>query len=461
MPRFTTRVVVEGAKSTGELRSRRIAVPTGVVRELRAAGARFPGWLRISVDDGKPLFVFGRRTKSRPSVDVVLPSWRFGKLPSGTVIDVSVESAEPFRAAAGDGQRFDWLDYLPRRRRYFPSQTGSTLTVSYRRDPLTLMRCPDEAAVYWLLGFYQAEGAKRSSNEWSVVSSNPHILRAVRVLLTDKLGVDIERLYLDVLHAPSDDPRGARQEFEDVDVRIAHIRARTPHRRWKSSGGRGAVLHVEKSIVFYKLVMAALRRIFKKGFPSQVAARAFALGWLEGDGSFSNTSAIKLHFHGTPREVTLVVHALRAGLGFSRKSTYSPHMYEQQRSVDIREACKLAVAGAFSFSMNRARLLYTLERKTENIRNLRVAHADRPFLYASAATPGALGGLVGLQLLTRVGNHFVLTTEARRICDSFARLAMEIETLRRFSPSERLGKTGVKSAPYPSELVRFNLNKLV
>ena len=455
MFRFTTRVVVEGAKSAGELRSRRITVPAAVVRELRATGAHLPGWLRASLDGGEPLFVFGRRPKSRSSVDVVLPSWRFGKLPSGTLVDVALESAEPFRAVPGNGQRFDWLDYLSRRRRYFPSQAGEALTISYRRDPISLVRCPDEAAVYWLLGFYQAEGAKRSSSEWSVVSSNPHILRAVRVLLTDKLGVSPERLYLDVLHAPKDDPDGARQEFEDVGARIAHVRARTPHKKWKSSGGRGAVLHAEKSIVFYRLVMAALRRVFRKGFPSQIAARSFALGWLEGDGGLSSGSSVtRLGMYGTRREVALVLMALHTGFGWDSKG--GRHVgYTRVRSLTAPEAYNLTRAGAFAYSMNRARLLYAVEGRSRTVRDVYARVGARSFAGLVGIPHIVLLALLRPGLLVRAAGEFRLTNTAVRLCEGFPSLLPEIEALRQVCPPAHLGVTGVKSAPYPKELLKF------
>jgi len=400
---FAARVVIEGARSAGRLRSRRITVPAAVVRKLRASGARLPGWLKISVDGGKSLFVFGRRPKSRASVEVVLPAWRFGKLSRGKPVGVSIESAEPFRAKKYDSARFDWLAHLPRGRRYFPSQTGRALTISYRRDPIAFTRCPDETAVHWLLGFYQAEGAKRSSKEWSVVSSNPQILCAVRLLLTDKLGIPAMRMYLEVLHAPKDDPVAARYDFEDVGARIVHVRARTPHKKWKSSGGRGAVLHIEKSIVLYRLFMAALRKIFIRGFLSRSAARAFALGWLEGDGSASPHPHLLLC--GSEREVRLVLVALHGGFAWTPKGGRHAN-YSLVRGLSIHEACDLGEAGAFAYSMNRVRLLYAIERK----RSL--------------------------------------------IPDRFAGFRTEIKALHTVSPPELRGVTYIKCDPYPAKFLR-------
>lgn len=416
--------------------------------------ALFPGWLRLCVNGSSPFFAFARR-----DAVVTLSKHSVSGINSGDTLDISIESAEPYRARASTSSRFDWLRFMPRDANYFPTQTGGALAIHYRREPLALSRHPSEALAYWMLGFYQAEGAKRSSNEWSVVSSNPLILRAVCMALTDGFGISVDRLRLDVLHAPGDDPQAARNYFGDVGARIGSTWVRTAHKKWKSSGGRGAVLRVEKSIVFYRMTMAVLDRIFKRRFPTRAAARAFALGWLEGDGGISiNRGVTRLGLYGTASEIHVVLHALREGFSWAHKGC-AQMRYTRVRSLAMLEASMLARAGAFAYSMNRARLLYALEQRSVSIRRIHMSYGRGRFRQRDAS--GAFNGPAFRDLLVYRDGYYRAAPAVSRLCAAYAKLQPEMETLRRLSPPERLGKTGVKSAPYPKELLKFNLNRIV
>lgn len=412
-----------------------------------------PGWLRLCVNGSQPFFVFARRDR------VTLPKHAVPGIERGGILDVTAESAEPYRARASISSRFDWLRFVSRDANYFPVQTDNTLMIHYRREPLCLRRCPPEALTYWMLGFYQAEGAKRSSSEWSVVSSNPLILRAVRVALTDGFEIPVDRLRLDVLHAPGDDPQSVRGYFGDVGARIGATWTRPVHKKWKSSGGRGAVLRVEKSLVFYRMTMAAIERVFARGFPTRAAARAFALGWLEGDGGVSiNTTVTRLGLHGTREETQLVLRALHSGFGWPVKGGRQAQ-YTRVRSLSMFESAMLASVGAFAYSMNRARLIYAFEQRSAGIRDIYTRHRRRRFrqrdMHGMPNSPAFRG------LLIYCGERYQATELAAQLCSAYDALQPEMETLRKLSPPERLGKTGVKSAPYPKELLKFNLNRIV
>lgn len=313
---------------------------------------------------GRTFFAFARRPKSRPSIDVALPVWHFGRLAAGTVMKVSVEDAEPFRARPTASTRFDWLLYQTHDE-YFVTDVDGAMTVYYRREPLTLRRFARPELLYWLLGFYQAEGSKKAGNEWGIVSVTPTLLRAVIDALLE-VGIPKSRMHLDVLHATSDDPTAAKAVFSKLGVPIRKVYPRIPHKKWKSSGGRGAVLRVERSLVLYRMTIAALRTVFENGgtFPSAEAARAYAIGWLDGDGTFKpgkKIASLTLNFCGTREEIAVCQRALTVGFGWPLKQRKYAR-YSAGRGIDLVQAAQLAVHGGFRFSMNRARLMFALAR---------------------------------------------------------------------------------------------------
>jgi len=450
---FDAHVVLEG-RSASRYRSRLITIPAPVVRAAETEGLLFPGWIRLHIDSSPPVFVRSRRTRSADHAVVVLPTWRFGRLPRGRLVHCGIESATPWQARSRHSKQFDWLDYQRDSNLLATDQNGE-LTIHYRRDPFTLRRHPDFLAMYWLLGLYQAEGSKKAGNEWSVVSSNARILRTV-VETLNKTGISNERMALEVLHHKADSAAAARAEFAAVGPRITNVRSRTAHKKWKNSGNRGGVLHVKMSMQFYRMTMCALQDVLADGgtFPSRAAARAFALGWLEGDGSVSiNKTVIRLRLHGTRDETKAVLRALEYGFNWpSKRGAFKSYTHET--SISARQAADLASAGAFRFSMNRARLLYGLLQNTETLRAVYARWPRRRFAFAEARAVGLSGvaNLVRRRSLVHAAERFWLTPASRALCGTIATLMPEIETLRRFSPSERLGVTGKKCAAYPIDV---------
>lgn len=338
-----------------------ITIPT-MHRTLKGTFSA-PGWLRLRVNGSKPFFALARRSSSRASVDVVLPQYAVGKIRRGTMLTVRAETAASY-AARPSRRIFDWLRYLPPH--YFAYDDGDDLVICYRRGQARLRRHPPLRDVHWLLGLYQAEGSKRSRLDWSFPSTNRQILaEAIRVLTVMGLRTQLK---MQVLHAADDDPAAVRTQFSRLNVPIVSVLPRPKHKTWTYSGGRGAVLRVEQSAPLWYLTTGALAGLFCNGFRSQKAARAFALGWLDGDGSMATRSSIALGLHGTRREAELVVRALHQGFGWQLKELRGP-VYGYRRVLTLDESCALARAHGFRFALTRVRLLYAIERRISGLRN--------------------------------------------------------------------------------------------
>lgn len=192
-----------------------------------------------------------------------------------------------------------------------------------------------------------------------------------------------------------------------MDVEIVAERVRP------GKGGDAGVLHVKKSLPLLRATRAALAKVFAEEFPSHETAREYALGWLDGDGTITrNRMAMALGLAGYEEEQKIVLRALHYAFDWpARNYKFGGVRSGTTRSLNIREAAELALAGGFSFSMSRARLLYGLEWGV--IAPRKISDGD-----AAAA-------------------HLIMK-----------KLAPEIETLRRLMPPERV-PVGVKGLPYP------------
>jgi len=416
MVEFHAQVAVEGRKSKTN-RGLRLTVPAEAARELRAAGCTFPGWLRIALDGSEPVFAGTRWVKSRPySHEITVPSWRYPDIRRGNEVLVSADRAEPWRAKPG-GDGFDWLPFVADAH-YFTADDGADLVLWNRHEPpFRLRRRPPEVPTYRLLGLYQAEGSKSvRASDFSLANTNAKLLGAA-VDMLGSWGIGRERLSTEIVRPTGYDAAVARGAFMSLGVEIVAERER-------KAGDAGtepaATLHARRSMPLLRLTRAALARIFAEDFPTKEAAREFALGWLDGDGSITlNGNHTELRLAGHDDEQQVVLRALHHGFGWRKKGgSFGGVRHHTARTLDVREAAELAVAGAFPVSMNRARLLYGLATRLEGLRR----HTSRWPPENEA--------------------------EARRL---FATLAQEMETLRRLLPPERLG-TGEKGLPYPLEI---------
>lgn len=103
------------------------------------------------------------------------------------------------------------------------------------------------------------------------------------------------------------------------------------------------------------------------------------------------------------------------------------------------EMAQLLEAGAFTFSMNRVKLLLAFDERTEGLRE--VAQHPAPFQL------GSRGALSRWGLVEATGDGYRLTSDGKLVIEAHARLKAEIERVRKVAPHR--GITGVKGLPYP------------
>jgi len=350
MTPFKAKICAEGTR--GNLR---ITVPVSVADQLRETGFRPPGWAKLHADGRTPVFVVARFPPSRPSVTCTLPTWAFGDLQPGTTIEARIEDAVPYRARTSTQKGFDWLPLMDSD--YLATDDGDDLIIHSRHEePFRLKRFPPAAALWWLLGLYQAEGSKsKNAPDWTLANANPALLAAVLPTL-ETLGIPRDRQYIEVLHAKGQKPSDAEKVFAGVELRVAATRLR-PGR-----GGHAGVLHVSKSQPLLRLFKGALAMIFEEGWqwPSPEAARDYALGWLDGDGTITVTkTATELRLAGLADEHLVLQTALGTAFGWGHDKGTGWINNKQGTHITLRalEMLNLLDAGAFNFSMSYVRLL--------------------------------------------------------------------------------------------------------
>lgn len=401
---FKASVLREGSKG-----NKRITMPVAAANRMRNAGMLFPGWVRLSIPGFQSIFVEARFPPSRPSVAITLPEWAFSRLNFGDEIDMTVEDARPYRAVEADSD--EWFHYVTDR--YFPRYQGDTLVLHSRHEPPFKLRRYIEKAAWRVLGFFQAEGTKGATViDWNVANANPALLEFISDRMVD-MGISKERQYLEVLQGPEETAAEANAVFECVGIKISTTRPRVEVR-----GGHAAILHGHSSRPLLLLMKKLLECVFREGFefPSRAAAREYALGWLDGDGTITitgvNRSVLELRLAGYEPEQQVVFKALHYGFDWRiQGGKFGGHRRHTSRVINIRECAELAVGGGFCFSLSRARMLYELERRVRNPRRITQEDAN-----------------VAKALLEK--------------------LRPEIEKLRRLVPPERLPK-GIKGVPYP------------
>jgi hypothetical protein len=298
------------------------------------------------------------------------------------------------------------------------------ISVKSRNHTFDMLQKTPALPTYRMLGVYQAEGSKSpSATDFSFATSNPRFL-ASAVALLETWGLSRDRLSLEVLRGLGESPTDACAAFACVDVEVVSERIRS------GKGGHAGVLHVRKSSTLLHLVRRALAKIFDEKFPSQDVAREYALGWLDGDGSvIDRGSSIDLMLAGLADEHTVVKRALTQAFGwvFEAGSFYKNNKQGTQITLRAHEMLDLLDAGAFMFSMNRARLLVAFDRRTTNLRAIR---------------KGAViaGAFVRWGLCEKGGK---LTELGERICRGHARHAAEIEKARQLLAAAPRGVKGL------------------
>jgi hypothetical protein len=423
MERFRARVAVEGSK-----RGLRITVPQATVKRLDTP---LPGWMKLHIIGFDPQFVFARKPPSRSSVDISLPNRIFPPDLYSREIEATIENASLYRApVAVDPRRppgFDWLPLVTEH--YFPTETvdGKLLLHNRYEEPFVMRRVTPIEPTYRMLGLYQAEGSKSAgAPDFMMATTNPQIIRHT-VKLLGMWGLGPERLSLEICRPHKTSPKAARVEFE-CGVEVVAERFRSTQSDGNNTVG---VLHVRKSKPLLRLVTGALvEHVFKSEFPSKEAAREYALGWLDGDGTITrlNNTTVELRLAGLPDEHQVLRRALDKAFDWSRKDPkYNAGSYTTNITLRAFEMLQLLEAGAFLASMSRVRLLLAFDERTTKLRN---------------------GVKVGAFARWGLHEDGELTERGEEICRGHERLLPEIEKARQLNATAP-HLFGVKGVPNP------------
>jgi hypothetical protein len=388
-----------GEQRRSRLRQTPMALFTSTIRSeggkhapllLIPAALRMPaGWLRTTINDSAPCFVYARGFGPRAA----LPVWRFPDLKVGDKVHVEVEPAESYRATKAHVTLFDWNAFVGGDDRTFATDEPNGVLRLWSRysAPFEVIRHPPNEALYWLSGFYQAEGSKSSTGrDFSFANTNVALIHNAIEQLRE-LGIGANQLYAEVLQGIGESRESAMAKYESLGLEVTAVRPRS---------GRGEstyVLHAHNSKPFRGMVNAALAWIFANEFPNRELAKAFAFGWLDGDGTITLSGGnARLRLAGHHEEQATVLRALCHAFDWrDRTIHFGPLNQHTEWTLNSTEAINLALADVFPFSMSRARLLHRIDQ-TEPLKIARI-HRDC-FLAGSAALKLEIEALRQLKL---------------------------------------------------------------
>lgn len=251
----------------------------------------------------------------------------------------------------------DWRQYLPDSLDVAETADGRLVVTFGDRSRLAWRRYTPWPAIAWLLGYYQAEGNK-TGMEWSIDSVEPRLLARTADVLRDVLVIPPVDLKLSA-------PEATIAMFERVGVPV-RIRSKT-------NAGHLSVRDSRWLVEAFKQVLTQLvehGRLLEADTSTQ---REFALGYLDGDGNITVTATeVSLRLAGLRPEVELVDQALRNAFQWAPKGKLidKTSWVETRRTLTAQEIGDLLAAGAFPFSMNRARLFDGWRRRLTNLRNV-------------------------------------------------------------------------------------------
>jgi hypothetical protein len=327
---------------------------------IPAALSFSPGWVRLVLPGADPCFLFARGHACR----IAIPAWAFPNVRVGDTVQAQVEPAQPYRARGVRSDRFDWNAFVEEDDRTFATdEPGGVLRLWNRYSaPFDLLRCPPVEALYWTLGFYQAEGSKSNGGlDFSFANTNAALL-AYAIAQLGEIGIPIKQLYAEILQGVGESRESAMAKYAALEPEVTAVRPRS------GKGGSAYVLHAHNSKPFRGMICRALAHVFENEFPSRAAARAYAFGWLDGDGTITLTDTdTKLRLAGLPEEHAVMKRALTQVFGWNLSMASTRYQDNKRGSVIGLKAARiidLLNANAFPFSMNRVRLLLGLARRT-------------------------------------------------------------------------------------------------
>jgi hypothetical protein len=350
-----------------------IEVPTPWLRGLSEAGWDHVGMQLRHVASGVTTTCLARihtRTAGRKAAigAVNVPFHVVGKMRHGDLVMVELNDMRFDRSTAKrlfSGDTIDWAATL-RETTIAEEITGGVLRLATAySEPFTIIRKTPARLTAWFLGIYQAEGNK-AGETFSVPQKSPQLLRDLAKCLISHLGIARERLCLAGIRF-----RGSSLDTDEIRARYEHVvglpmKTITDRSHEETLGYEGALLNMSTSRDFQLMVCAALDRLIDHDVENVTpeVAKAFGLGFLDGDGTVVIDPSIRLNVSGDERELRAAMRLLERGFKWEAKARQLPYKGDSEgmsRYLTLPEAIGLTVAGAFRYSLARARLLYAIE----------------------------------------------------------------------------------------------------
>lgn len=352
--RFEVKARREGSKGDGL----RITIPSAITRGLRHLDWD-QRWIHLKINHGAPCLVIARIQGA--SLVMALPKYARGDVAINDRVSIEARNPASMRCEPGpliSDAGVDWTAVLPGN--VIALDEGDVMAVHTRYEPAFRMRrVTPIAETFWLLGFYQAEGSKKGFNEWLLVNKTPALI-AHTIECLEAMGINRSRLYFEITRGAKQSDAVACAPYENMGVELRHCRQRSV----KGKGGYEAcIMHLRSSKPLARMTVEILRRIIEGGLVGELpreAARAYAIGWLDGDGSITiaHQRQAWLRAFGTATECEATRVALNRGFDW----TLTPKKYKNASegmlwSLDASRAATLALEHAFRGQQSRVRLL--------------------------------------------------------------------------------------------------------
>jgi 3'-phosphoadenosine 5'-phosphosulfate sulfotransferase (PAPS reductase)/FAD synthetase len=421
-----------------------------VVPPVWARGISASGWgSHVQVTVGDRTFVGYLRESTGPHTTTFLALYR-SELPEikpgqelAITISPIVRPTKPATGVTEDG--IDWLAFCDQEvveqqdRLVFTNPKGQRFEMS-RRTPLV------EPA--WLLGFYQAEGSKSAEGcEWTLTNKSAVYLSRVASILSGALAIPHNSISISTSHGEQFSPEDARERYAGLGVKFVGRPRCTSEREFAGT------LHVMNGLPLKHLFEQVLAAFLDEGAISSLpraALKAFALGFLDGDGTITGGGGnIRLGASGGEIEVLAAHRYLASAAGWpTRELKYKNASDGTSRYLSLSEAIDLLEADAFWPMYSRVRLLYAVDEKVQRIRKL-------------AADPNSLK-LPHIQArwgyLERAEGGWCVPEEASRQAERFRAFDEELAATRAVAPRAVVGKKGVEN---PLALERYSHGQIL
>jgi len=412
-----------------------------VVPPVWARGIVASGWgSRVQVTVADRTFVGYLRESIGPHVTTFLALYR-SELPSlkpGEEVSVELRPlAKPMKPAVGvTDEGIDWLAFCDEE---VVEQQGRLVFTNAKGQRFEMSRHTPLVEPAWLLGFYQAEGSKSAEGcEWTLTNKSAVYLSRVASILSGALAIPHNSISISVAHGEQFSPEDVRERYAGLGVKFVG--------RPRCTSGRefSGTLHVMNGLPLKHLFERVLAAFLDEGAVSmlpRVALKAFALGFLDGDGTITCAGGnIRLGASGGEIEVLAAHRYLASASGWpTRELKYKGASEGAVRYLTLAEAIDLLEADAFWPTYSRVRLLYGVDERVQRIHRLAAdPNVKLPYVLARWG------------YLERVGDAWRVPEEASRQAERFRAFDDELAATRAVAPRAVAGKKGVEN-PLASE----------